>query len=231
MLLGEDLGGGHHGGLVAGLHGRQHRQRGHDRLARAHVALQQAMHRVRCGHVAPDLVPHALLGAGERPRQARAQALHERARRIERDALRARGARAQDGEPELQQQEVLEGQPPMRRRQLRLALGEVHAHERLGDGRQPATLARGLGQRLADIGRIALHELVHQRAQRALVQALGGRVDGHQRAGVDRLVVVGFHELPVLHLQGDLVPEARALAVQHQLLAALEHAREPAAAE
>jgi hypothetical protein len=107
----------------------------------------------------------------------------------------------------------------------------VHAGQRLGDGHQPSPPARALGQRLADIGGVALDEGVHHRAQRALVQSLGGGVHGHQRAGVDGLVVARLDELPVLHLQCDLVLEAGALAVQNQLLPALEQTREPAAAE
>jgi hypothetical protein len=110
VLLGQDLGRGHDRGLVARFDGGQGGERGDDRLAGADVALEQPVHRVGRRHVAADLVPHALLRAGERPRQRRAQLLDERAGRAERDALRACGPRAQDGQAELQQQEVFEGQ-------------------------------------------------------------------------------------------------------------------------
>ena len=46
VLLGEDLGGRHHGPLVAPLHPGEQGGHGHRRLARPHLALQQAVHGV-----------------------------------------------------------------------------------------------------------------------------------------------------------------------------------------
>ena len=66
MLPGEDFRGGHEHGLVSVGHGQQHRVQGHDRLAAAHVALQEAVHRPRPAHVGPDLgdrLPLALRSA------------------------------------------------------------------------------------------------------------------------------------------------------------------------
>jgi hypothetical protein len=65
VLLGEDLGGRHQHRLAAVLGGLQHGQRGHAGLAAAHVALQQALHRVVGGQVAGDLGKGAGLGAGQ----------------------------------------------------------------------------------------------------------------------------------------------------------------------
>ena len=62
-----------------------------------------------------DLVPDALLGGGQRVGQRGAQAGHQAPGAAKRDAPGARGARAQDGEAELQEQEVVEGQPAVRR--------------------------------------------------------------------------------------------------------------------
>ncbi len=45
MLLGQDLGRGHQGALVATLHGDQQRGHRHHRLARTHVSLEQPVHR------------------------------------------------------------------------------------------------------------------------------------------------------------------------------------------
>ena len=61
MLPGEDFGRGHQHGLVAVGHGQQHRVDGHDRLAAAHVALQQPVHRHAAGHVGGDLGDRLLL--------------------------------------------------------------------------------------------------------------------------------------------------------------------------
>ena len=56
MLAGEDLGGRHHAGLVAVVHGQQHRHQRHEGLAAADVALQQAVHLVARDGVLPDLL-------------------------------------------------------------------------------------------------------------------------------------------------------------------------------
>jgi hypothetical protein len=66
VLLGEDLGWSHEGRLAAVLRGHDHGQERHQGLARAHVALDQAVHGVRSLQVVGDLLEHALLGAGER---------------------------------------------------------------------------------------------------------------------------------------------------------------------
>ena len=61
MLLGQDLRRRHEGGLRAGFHRQQHRRDRDHRFPGADVALQQTIHRVRRGKVAPDLRNHARL--------------------------------------------------------------------------------------------------------------------------------------------------------------------------
>ncbi len=226
MLLGENFGRCHDRCLVAGLHRRAHRQRRHDRLARADVALQQAMHRIGRRHVGADLVPHALLRAGEREAETLAQARDERSSRPHREAPGSRRPRAQDGEPELEQQEVVEGEPAHRALTLGVGGREMRLPHRLRQRRQPATHARGLGQRLLDGGAELLDHLPHQATQRALRQSFGRGVHRHETAGVQVLVVAALHQLPVLHGDGDLVAIAADLAVQHEALAARQHARQ-----
>ena len=68
MLAGEDLGGRHHAGLVAVVHGQQHRHQRHEGLAAADVALQQAVHLVARDGVLPDLPDDPFLRSGERER-------------------------------------------------------------------------------------------------------------------------------------------------------------------
>jgi hypothetical protein len=66
VLAGENLGRGHHHALPARLDRREQRQKRHQRLARAHVALQQAVHPLGRGHVRSDLFDRAGLRAGGR---------------------------------------------------------------------------------------------------------------------------------------------------------------------
>ncbi len=77
MLLGEDLRGRHHGGLVAILHRLEGGQGGHHRLAAAHVPLEQALHGVGLGEVAAHFPHHPGLGASELERQRRQQGAGE----------------------------------------------------------------------------------------------------------------------------------------------------------
>ncbi len=69
MLLGQDLGGGHEGGLVARMHGREHGREGDNRLAAANIALEEAQHWLRSSQVAENVVHGIPLGAGKRERQ------------------------------------------------------------------------------------------------------------------------------------------------------------------
>jgi len=62
MLLGQYLGRRHQRALMAALHRREQRRHRHHRLARAHIALQQTVHRVRPGQVGLDLLDGAALG-------------------------------------------------------------------------------------------------------------------------------------------------------------------------
>ena len=72
VLAGEEVRRREQRGLAAGERGRGERPRGHGRLARADVALDQAEHRDRAGEVVPDLVDRRLLVRRERRRRGRA---------------------------------------------------------------------------------------------------------------------------------------------------------------
>ena len=65
VLFGEQLGRRHQRGLEVVLHGEQHGEQRHDRLAGAHVAHQQPVHPLRRRHVGGDLAEGLLLVAGE----------------------------------------------------------------------------------------------------------------------------------------------------------------------
>jgi hypothetical protein len=230
VLLGENLRGRHHRRLVPRLHRRAHREGRHHGLAGADVALQQPVHRVRRGHVAADVVPHALLRRRQREGQARAQPAEQLAARPHRHAALPRRARAENGQAELQEEEVVEGQAAHGLRALAFTGGEMRRAYGLGQRHEPPPHAHRIGQRLLDVVDVGLDEAPDQRAQRLLRQPLGAGVHGHERAGVDRLVVGGLHRFPLLHLQADLVLVARAAAVHDHPLAALDGAGDPRAA-
>ena len=65
MLLGEDLGRGHEGALEAVFCGHVNGGGGDHRLARANVALTEAVHRALKREVARDVVDGAALRGGE----------------------------------------------------------------------------------------------------------------------------------------------------------------------
>ena len=69
MLLGEDFGGGHEGGLEAIFDRLQAGQRRHHSLATADIALQQTAHRMRLCEVGADFLPGTLLSCCEREGQ------------------------------------------------------------------------------------------------------------------------------------------------------------------
>ena len=112
VLLGEDLGRRHQRALPAGLDGPQQRRERDDGLPRADVALQQPLHRRRAREVAVDLGDRPLLRLGEREREHLAVALQQLARRRQRlgDERLALGGPAR--ERELEDEELVEGEPP-----------------------------------------------------------------------------------------------------------------------
>ena len=65
MLLGQNLRRRHERGLIASLHGEQHRRNGDHGFSRTHVALQQTIHRVICREIAPDFRDDFLLRPSE----------------------------------------------------------------------------------------------------------------------------------------------------------------------
>ena len=71
VLLGEHLGGGQQHGLPAAVHGLQHGPHRDDRLARAHLALQQPVHRVVEGQLVGDRLRRPAAGPGSARTAAR----------------------------------------------------------------------------------------------------------------------------------------------------------------
>ncbi len=69
VLRGEDLGGGQQGGLSPGVHHLQHGAQGHDGLAGADLALEQAVHRRVLGELRGQGLADGGLAGGQRERQ------------------------------------------------------------------------------------------------------------------------------------------------------------------
>ena len=61
VLLCQNLGGCNHGCNLAAAHGQEHGAKGHQGLAAAHIALKQAVHLARGGHILPYFLHTALL--------------------------------------------------------------------------------------------------------------------------------------------------------------------------
>ena len=97
------------------------RQQRDDRLAGADVALQQPVHRLRPQHVVDDLLQRLLLPRRQLERQHRGRRRADPVvdlgdERLQLDAARMPPPRV----PELIEKELLEDQPPLRRRPERV---------------------------------------------------------------------------------------------------------------
>ena len=115
MLLGEELGRRHEGGLQAALGREQQADRRDDRLAAADVALQQAEHRLRALQVVDDLLHHPLLRSGEGERQHGARRRRATGRRCGSvPLLHCDLDRPPPGELELELQQLAVGQARVR---------------------------------------------------------------------------------------------------------------------
>ena len=221
VLLGEDLGGRHQHRLAAVLGGLQHGQRGHAGLARAHVALQQALHRVVGGEVAGDLGKGAGLGAGKGEGQLAEQIARQRVpqRQPRRVLGAAGGVGAAQGDllgEQLVELDALPGRVAAvfdvaeRHRRRR----RVEQVQRLGQRGQVEVAAQGLGQLVAHA--VVAHRAGNELAQRRLGEAGGGRVNrrealGQRLAGRHRLEARVDHlgaEEAVAQLAKDAQPAA-----------------------
>ena len=215
MLLGQYLGGGHDAGLEAVVQGYEHGHQGHQRLAAAHVALQQAVHLAPRAHVGPDLVHHALLG----PRQLEGQVLlvevvEQRPNAVEHVATELPSLVAGIAQDvQLNEEQLLELHPHAGALQLLGVVRIVQRAQRLVAAHQVARsqdrVGQRLGQRLAQLFQQRPHQLLHGAAGHArLLHLLRG-------------VVVGLHLYP---LRLCLLAQFVQLGVDH-LYAVVEHGR------
>ena len=140
VLFGQHLRGRHERTLVASLDGGQQRAHGHHRLARADVALQQPVHRVRSGQVELDLVDDRSLVVRQRERELLVEAGDERARDVVADAPRVAFQRLlPQHQHKLHSQQLVEGQATAGLLLLDHRLRLVDAEQRLLATDEPAT--------------------------------------------------------------------------------------------
>mmetsp|Transcript_18210 Transcript_18210/g.54731 ORF Transcript_18210/g.54731 Transcript_18210/m.54731 type:complete len:426 (+) Transcript_18210:662-1939(+) len=116
VLVGQDLGRSHEGGLHAVAHGHDHRQKCHRRFATAHVTLQETHHGHSLGHVVNDVLKGTILCACELERQLLANRHHEGGIRCLTwcyllSLLRHPGECSFEQQCQLQQHQLIEGQP------------------------------------------------------------------------------------------------------------------------
>ncbi len=234
VLAGEDLGGCHHRRLAAGLDRRQHGQHGNQRLARAHIALQQPVHPVFGSHVGGDLLDRAELracrGVGKLGQHAFAQA-----------AVAAGGVAlgplhpgTGESQRHLVREDLVVGQPLARRRGRRQVCRTLRGMGGAERGLPVGPAVARLEARL-DPFRQRAHarqRLRHRTRHGALGEALGQRVD--RLIGRQRLVAAGAQDMVgVDHLRdaveqldpaGDDAPLAGGeLGAQPVLMRAEEH--------
>ncbi len=209
VLLGEDLGRRHEGALPPGLDRPEQRRQRDDGLPGADVALQQPLHRRRAREIAVDLGDRPFLRLGQGEGQHRAVALQELAAGRQRlgDQLLALGRPAR--ERELEDEELVEGEPLPGLLGLCERAGAVQGNERVGPERQ------GLGGGEPGRERVSLRpdereRLAHERAQLLLRERLACGVDGCVVGGLRHLAEVVALDLEAEAVQ--LAPQAHARA-------------------
>jgi hypothetical protein len=233
VLLGEQLGGRHQRRLVAAVEHQAHRERGHRRLAAADIALDQPRHRVRSREVVRDLLNHPPLSGGELEREHHPRQLIDRRfcptarRRVPLPQQPVLGHAARE------RQQLLEGEPEVRRRvataQRRHQLGPL---ELIG-GRLRVVEAANGGRELrqtelvAQLGGDRVRALIERR-QRLLDQSAEPPAPERPEARVDRHDPLGAAVLDVVDLRVDELERAMATTAQRAVQGDREVALQPA---
>ena len=179
VLVGQDLGRRHERDLQAVLHRDERREQRDDRLAGADVALQQPVHRLGALHVGDDFAQRRLLAVGQLERQHLPRRLAD-AIVDDHGAALAIGRvppLAQD-QPGLKQEELLEDQPPLRRRAKavqRVDVGARRREMRVGDRlpaiRQAPGRANRRRQRIGELrGQLASSRCTSVRCMRGVIE-------------------------------------------------------------
>ena len=214
VLLGKGLGGRHQRALIAGLDRAQKRVERDHGLARADVALEQALHRTGAGKVAVDLGNGGELVRSQ-PEWKRLQvALDQGSGRAERGRLGGIALASDPGERQLEEQQLIEGEAPPPLLPLTRALGPVQSDDGVRTQRQLEPSAQRRRQRIGKLACERKHAF-DQAAQALERDLLAGGIDGRVVGGRPRLA-----EIEVAHREGaalELTAGAQSCA-RHELL-------------
>ena len=232
MLLRQDLGRRHERHLQAVLHRDQRRQQRDDRLARADVALQQPVHRMRALQVLDDLLERLSLPRRELERQHAAGRLADAIVDVDRMRFEfGRRASTSGQNAELKQERLFENQPPLRRRveavdqiDRRPVRRKMRREQCRASRRQVEPQPDGVRQRIGQLLRQPLERVVHQLALDLRGDAAGLLVDRYDPAGVHRLAIRVVENLVLRIRQLQTAGTAHlGEAEQDDLLPAREH--------
>jgi hypothetical protein len=208
VLFGEDLSWSHDGALSPGLDGGEQRGHGDDRLAAAHVALQEAAHRLIRAHVGEDFPYHPLLRGREPERQFLEKGVHQASVSMVSGAYFGRlEARFSGGESGLDQEELVEDQTPLCGRKACPVGREVDLVDGVVQIREVVP-EQDLGwQRVEDVAR-RVEGAVDERPHPPGLYALVDGVYGHEPAGVRAVFPVRVVLDHLYALRDDLNPVA-----------------------
>ena len=221
VLPGEDFGGGHQHGLVSVGDRQQHGVDGHDRLAAAHVALQQPVHRQRGGHVAGDFSDRLLLPGGQLEGEQPPDACIDSGGGLQRwGPLLVVLLPALHGQPQLQNEQLLVDEPPPRPRQVIPTAWEMDLRQ--GPPERPEIVALEiLGRKhFVEQPGVRVQHATDDLAELPLLDTFGGRIDGQDLPGGLLFVFGECFDAGMAHLPNQ--PSVFRLAREHQPLAERE---------
>ncbi len=139
MLLREDLGRGEQRRLAAAVDHGEHRAQGDHRLARAHLALEQPVHRVLAGQVGGDGGGDLLLPVGEGERQPVVERVEQAAGPRHPGGRRLGGRLGPpSGQHGLQHERLVVAQPVPGPAYVVAGVGLVHLAQRVVEAGEPA---------------------------------------------------------------------------------------------
>ncbi len=190
VLHGKRLGRRHERALEAGLRRPHEAVERHDRLARAHVALQQPAHRDRAREVRVQLVERLKLVRGQFERQA----LQEGPAQVRRCGECGRRSAALllalvEQQPHLHQQQLFEHEAGARDPGFVQVARQVHGHGGVRARRQPFAVAKRGGQRVGQPAHRRPHA-AQEAAQQPRRHLLAGRVHRDDALGVDGVALL-----------------------------------------
>ncbi len=178
VLFGEDLGRRHQGGLVTASDGSQDCGGGDRSLARADIALDEAIHRVGAAHIGENLSDHPPLSPGELERKQPGDLVPEGLRYAESNAGLAMRLEALHLHRDLWVQKLFEHEPLACLQAELLALRPMNLAQAPTQGAEHLALEDSRGQRIDEVVEIVRQHRLDGAADPTLLKSL--------RQGIDR---------------------------------------------